>query len=245
MANWGFFHIFALLILITLDMNKVYDLHMTNEIKFHHLINSGDEKGAIELLEQCGDSINVNYKYNERIPVFLAINQRMYNLYEKIVNHHTFDGNTEDGFGETLLQSLLYLRTADEVYISDEDKAVIDKLIKITINCPNADLNQKSLNDETALSIACQYPTELLWVVEDLAKKENVNPNIIDDFGFTALTNAIRSKNIEAIKLLASRKDVSVMEVDLKEAAKNEINLADFGFEIAEKLKKAYEYAMT
>jgi hypothetical protein len=168
----------------------------------------------------------------------------MYNLYEKIVNHHTFDGNTEDDFGETLLQSLLYLRTADEACISDEDKAVIDRLIKITINCPNADLNQKDLNGETALSIACQYPTELLWMVEDLAKRENVNPNVINDFGFTALTNAIRSKNVEAIKLLANRKDVSIMEVDLKEANKVGIDLTEFGFEIAENFKKAHEYTM-
>ncbi len=243
MANWVFFHIFALLILITLDMNKVYDLHMTNEIKFHHLIDSGDEKGAIKLLKECGDSFNVNYEYKSRVPIFSAICNRMYNLYDEIVNHPTFDCGMKDAFGESLLGSLLYLRGSDEIKDSPFKVEEIERMIKILLNNKKYDFNMTDINNDTVINIACGYP-KLIWVVEELTNKKDVNPNVINDFDYTALTTAIHWKNIEAIKILATRKDVIVRPTDLEEADKNEINLADFGFEIAEKLKKAHEYAM-
>lgn len=238
MVYWVFFHIFALLILITLDMNKA------NEIKFHHLIDSGDEKGAIELLEQCGDSINVNYEYKSRIPLFSAIHQRMYNLYEKIVNHPMFDCGIKDAFGETLLGSLLYLRGSDEIKDSPFKVEEIERMIKTVLNIKKYDFNVTDINNDTVINIACGYP-KLIWVVEELANKKDVNPNVINDFDCTALTTAIHWKNIEAIKILATRKDVIVRPTDLEEADKVGIDLAEFGFEIAEKLKKEYEYAMT
>ena len=224
-------------------MNKVYDSHMTNEIKFHHLIDSGDEKGAIELLEQCGDSIDVNYKYNERIPIFSAIHQHMYDLYDEIVNHPMFNSTVEDGFGETLLGSLLYLRGCDEIKDSPFKVEEIERMIKTILNNKKYDFNMTDINNDTVINIACGYP-KLIWVVEELANKKDVNPNVINDFGRTALTTAIHWKNIEAIKILATRKDVIVRPTDLEEADMVGIDLSDFGFEIAIKLKKAHEYAM-
>jgi ankyrin repeat protein len=226
-------------------MNKVYDLHMTNEIRFHHLIDSDDEKGAIELLKQCGDSINVNYQYKNRIPVFSAINNRMYDLYDEIVNHPTFDCGMKDAFGETLLELLLYLRGSYDDDIKDSPFKVeeIERMIRTILNNERFDFNMTDINDDTAINIACEYP-ELLWVVEELAKKESVNPNIVNDFGRSALTNAIRHKNIEAVKILSKRNDITVRTIDLEEADKVGIDLADFGFETAIKLKKAHEYVM-
>jgi len=224
-------------------MNKVYDSHMTNEIKFHHLINSGDEKGAIKLLKECGNSFNVNYEYKSRVPIFSAINNRMYDLYDEIVNHPMFDCGIEDGFGETLLHSLLYLRGTDEIPITENDIEILDRLIKTVLNSKKYDFNVTDLNNDTAINMACEYP-KLIWVVEELANKKEVNPNIINDFECTALTNAIRNKNIEAIKILSKRNDILVRTVDLKEADEVGIDLTEFGFEIAEKFKKEYEYAM-
>lgn len=225
-------------------MNKVYDSHMTNEIKFHRLIDSGDEKGAIELLKQCGDSINVNYdECKNRIPVFLAIYNRMYDLYDEIVNHPTFDNKIKDGLGETLLGSLLYLRGTDEIPKTENDTASLDRMIKTVLNSKKYDFNMTDINYDTAINIACEY-LELLWVVEELANKKDVNPNIINDFDCTALTTAIHWKNIEAVKILSKRNDILVRIIDLKEADKVGIDLAEFGFEIAIKLKKAHEYAI-
>lgn len=243
MVYWAFFHIFALLILITLDMNKVYDSHMTNEIKFHHLIDSGDEKGAIKLLKECGNSFNVNYEYKSRVPIFSAIRNNMYDLYDEIVSHPMFDCGIEDGFGETLLHSLLYLRGTDEIPMTENDTASLDRMIKTILNNKKYDFNMTDINHDTVINVACEYP-KLIWVIEELVKKDNVNPNIINDWDCTALGTAIHWKNIEAIKILATRKDVIVRPTDLEEANKVGIDLTEFGFEIAEKFKKEHEYAM-
>ena len=81
-------------------------------------------------------------------------------------------------------------------------------------------------------------------MVEKLANKKDVNPNVINDIDCTALTTAIHNKNIEAVKILSKRNDILVRTVDLEEADKVGINLADFGFKDAIKLKKANEYTV-
>jgi ankyrin repeat protein len=232
-------------------MNKRFSLNgfsgkeITEEtyIQFHHLIDDDDEEGAIKLLKECGKSFNVNYEYKNRIPLFSAINNKMYDLYDEIVNHPTFDFGVEDGFGETLLESLLYLRGTDEIPMTENETASLDRMIRTILNREGFDFNVTDLNMQTALSIACENP-KLLWVVEELVKKEDVNPNIVDDFEATALTAAIRNKNIEAIKILSKRNDILVRAIDLEEANRIGIDLADFGFEAAIKLKNAHEYAM-
>ena len=214
-------------------------------IQFHKLIDSNDEKGAIELLEKSS-LLDVSYEYNERIPIFSAINNKMVDLAAKIINHPTFDGTIEDGFGETLLESLIYMYNADENDYSDLSnmKEECAKLIKAIIEQGNADaLNHKDLNKDTAIMIACEYP-KCLWIVEALTKNEKVNINCINGFKCSALTNAIENQNLEAIKILAKRKDLQVRVFDLEQADKYGVDLAKFGIEAAIKLQKAHEYAI-
>jgi ankyrin repeat protein len=167
----------------------------------------------------------------------------MYDLYDEIVNHPTFDFGVEDGFGETLLESLLYMRVSDEIPMTENETASLDRMIRTILNRERFDFNITDLNNDTAINIACGYP-KLIWVVEKLANKKDVNPNIINDIDCTALTTAIHNKNIEAVKILSKRNDILVRTVDLEEADKVGINLADFGFKDAIKLKKAHEYTM-
>ena len=222
-------------------MNKV------NEdvcIQFHKLIDSNDEKGAIELLEKSS-LLDVSYKYNEIIPIFSAISNKMTDLAVKIVNHPTFDALVEDDFGESLFESLIYLYGADEAIFGDKEyEEMCVKLIKEIIEQGNADvLNQQDLNKDTAINIACGYP-KCLWIVDALAKNEEVNINSTNDFDCSALTSAIINQNTEAIKILAKRKDLEVTVSDLELADKNGIDLAKFGIEAAIKLQKAHEYAV-
>jgi 5'-3' exonuclease len=218
-------------------MNKRFSLKNfgTNEItrdtyiQFHKLIDDGDEKGAIELLKKYGDSFNVNYEYKMKLPIFSAINKNMNDLFDEIVNHYTFDGVNEDGFGESLLHSLLYLRGgAEELQLQESEKANIDRMIRTLLNSNKQDLNAVDLNNDTAINISCEYPN-LLWITEDLVNREYVNPNIINDFSSTALTNAIRNDNIDAIKLLSKRKDLIVRDKDIELATKHGINLSEYG----------------
>lgn len=206
-------------------MNKVNEKAC---IQLHKLINSGDEKGAINLINSEKD-IDVSYEYNGRIPIFFAFNKRMYDLVEVIVNHPTFNPLIEDGFGESFLESLLYLYTADEC--TDDDRAEIKRYIDLLLKSENTCFNHKDLNEDTALSIACEYP-QLLWVVEFLASKEEVNVNTINDINFSPLTSAIDNNNIKAIELLSKRKDIVVREIDVKKAKENNIDLSKYGLEI-------------
>ena len=73
------------------------------------------------------------------------------------------------------------------------------------------------------------YPNEI-WVVKELASNPSVDINTIDDFGCTALTTAIRYKNIEAIKILSKRKDLIVRDKDIELAKEKGIDLTEFGF---------------
>jgi hypothetical protein len=213
-------------------------------IQFHKLIDSNDEKGAIELLEKSS-LLDVSYKHNERIPIFSAISNKMTDLAVKIVNHPTFDASLEDGFGETILESLIYLYIADEASFNDKQyEDMCSKLIKAIIEQGNADvLNKVDINDDTAINIACQYP-KCLWIVKALARNEDVNININNDLDGSPLTSAIISQNTEAIKILAKRKDLEVTVSDLELADKYGIDLAKFGIEAAIKLQKAHEYAV-
>ena len=242
---FGLLGIFSYLCNILNYNISIMNKNVTEEtyIKFHQLINNGDEEEAIKLLKECGESFDVNYEYNQRVPIFSAINNRMYDLYDEIVNHPTFDFGVEDGFGETLLESLLYMRVSDEIPMTENETASLDRMIRTILNRERFDFNITDLNNDTAINIACGYP-KLIWVVEKLANKKDVNPNIINDIDCTALTTAIHNKNIEAVKILSKRNDILVRTVDFEEADKVGINLADFGFKDAIKLKKAHEYAM-
>jgi hypothetical protein len=213
-------------------------------IQFHKLIDSNDEKGAIELLE-TSSLLDVMYEHNTRLPIFSAINNKMVDLAVKIINHPTFEGTLEDGFGESLFESLIYLYTADEPgFNGKEYEEMCVKLIKEIIEQGNADvLNQQDLNEDTAIMIACDYP-KCLWIVEALANNEDVDINLINDSDCSALTNAIRNRNAQAIEVLAKRKDLEVRTHDLEMADKYGIDLAKFGIEAAIKLQKAHEYAV-
>ena len=77
-------------------MNKV---NKNACIQLHKLIDSGDEKGAINLINSEKD-IDVSYEYDCCIPIFSAFSEKMYGLAEVIINHPTFNPLVENGFGE-------------------------------------------------------------------------------------------------------------------------------------------------
>ena len=110
-------------------------------------------------------------------------------------------------------------------------------MIKIILNCDTYNFNFKDLNEDTAINVAAEYP-QALWIVKALAAKKNVDINIINDFDCTALTNAIRNKNIKAIKVLAKRSDLLVRDYDLEVAKKYEVNLEDYGIDTSHCMTK-------
>jgi hypothetical protein len=197
------------------------------QILLHKLIDEGDEIGAIKLIEKEGKDFNVNYEFNLRIPIVSAVNGKMYDLFEKIVNHPKFDSSVEDGFGETLLESLIYLYGSDEVTVSEAEEKSLKRMITSILKSDTYDFNAKDLNNDTAINIACEYP-KMTWIVEALASKKDIDINVINDFECAALGNCIRNKNLEALKIIGQRPDVKVTEEDKKLAKSYGINLSDY-----------------
>jgi ankyrin repeat protein len=196
-------------------------------ILLHKLIDENDEIGAIKLIEKERGKINVNYEFNQRVPIFSAINNKMYKLFDTIVNCEGFDSKIEDGFGETLFESLLYLSGSDEVNTSKEDNALLKSMIKSILSSKTFDFNAKDLNNDTAINVACEYPNEL-WVVEALVSKKSTDINVINDFDCSAIDNCIRNKNMEALKLLGQRPDLVIREETKKLAKECGINLDEY-----------------
>jgi len=211
-------------------------------VKLHELINNGDEQGAINLIK-FERGIDVSYEYNNKVPTISAINNEMFDLFEVIVNHPTFDSSIEDGFGETLLESLMYIYASAEIANDKENEKKLERIITTILKSDTYDFNAKDLNSDTAINIACEFP-KMLWIVEALASKKEVDINIVNDIDCAALGNCIRNKNLEALKIIAKRKDLIVTVNDLKLADRYGVDLSEYGIEIAEKLKKAHDYAM-
>ena len=197
------------------------------QVLLHKLIDENDEIGAIKLLEKEGKDFNVNYEFNQRVPIISAVNNKMYTLFEKIVSHPKFDSSIEDGFGETLLESLIYLYGSDEISASKEEEKSLKRMITAILKSDTYDFNAKDLNSDTAINIACEYP-KMLWIVEALASKKSVDINIVNDFECAALGDCIRNKNLEALTIIGKRPDVKVREEDKKLAKSYGINLGDY-----------------
>ena len=191
------------------------------------LIDEGDENGAIDLINKQGESFDVNYTFNDRVPIFSAINNKMYNLFRVIINHKSFDGSKEDGFGETLLSSLLYAYGTDEIDKSSEDERNMVAMITAILESENFDFNIQDINLDTPINIASEK-AKMNWIVKALASKPNVDVNVVNDFNRAALGNAIAKKNIEAIKILGKRPDLIVRDEDKALAKKMGIDLEKY-----------------
>jgi hypothetical protein len=196
-------------------------------ILLHKLIDEHDEIGAIKLIEENMDKVDVNYEFNMRMPVFSALNASMFKLFGKIVSHPKFNSKVEDGFGETLLQSLLYMYSADEVTSSSEDEKSLIDMITAILDNKSFDFNARDLSGDTALTIVCEYP-KMNWVAKKLISDRNVDVNQENEFHQSAIKKCISSNNLATLRELGKRPDLVVSE-EHKTLAKNRgINLDEY-----------------
>ena len=196
-------------------------------ILLHKLIDEHDEIGAIKLIEENMDKVDVNYEFNMRMPVFSALNASMFKLFAKIVSHPNFKSKVTDGFGETLLQSLLYMYSADEVSSSsDDEKSLIDMITAIMDN-KSFDFNERDLSGDTALTIVCEYP-KMTWIAKRLIADRNVDVNQANEFHLSPLKKCISANNLETLRELGKRPDLVVSEEDKTLAKNRGINLDEY-----------------
>jgi hypothetical protein len=196
-------------------------------ILLHKLIDENDELGAIKLIDDNIDTIDVNYQFNMRIPVFSALNANMFKLFNKIISMDNFDSTVTDGFGETLLQSFMYIYSADDVVLTKDSNDMLAQIVSTIIDNKKFDLNTHSISGDTALTTGAMYP-KMDWIVKKLVSRKEVDVNMTNFMGMTPLGICIENNNIEAIKELGKRPDLVVNENDLKAAKKAGINLNDY-----------------
>jgi hypothetical protein len=196
-------------------------------VMLHKLIDEHDEIGAIKLIEENMDSIDVNYEFNMRIPVFSALNANMFKLFAKMVSHPKFDSTVEDGFGETLLQSILYMYSADEVTSTSEDEKSLADMINVIMSNDNFDFNARDLSGDTALTIVCDNE-KMKWVAKKLIANPKVDVNQGNEFMATPLTVCLNAKNLDVLTELGKRPDLQVREEDRQLAKSLGIDLNSY-----------------
>jgi hypothetical protein len=196
-------------------------------ILLHKYIDENDELAAIKLIEKEGKDFDVNYEFNYRIPIFSTVNSKMYKLFDVIVNHPKWDSSILDGFGEPLIDALVYLYGCEEMEQSKEDEKHLKTMILSLLKSKQVDFNARDLNDDTTINIACEYPS-MAWIVAALVSNRNIDVNVVSTYNTTALTNALANKNIEALTLLGMRPDLKVRSEEKSLANKMGIDLSKY-----------------
>lgn len=196
-------------------------------ILLHKLIDEGDEDGAIELIDKEKD-IDVNFEFNDRRPIFSAIDAKMHRIAGKIIINDKFDSNQDDGYGESLIQNLLFNYYLDRTNtLSAKNAKNVQEMIETIVDSGKFDLNFIDDNEDTAINVACM-DSNMAWLVKKLAARKEIDVNHVNDIGWAALGNAIRFNNLEAIKYLGKRPDLEVRDKDKELAKKKGIKLDEY-----------------
>ena len=196
-------------------------------IMLHKLIDENDELGACKLIEKEGKNVDINHEFNQKLPIFACILSKMPTLFDMIVNHPKFDSNAVDGFGETLLQSILYVHGSNEVTTTTEEDKMLEKMINSILKSKVFDFGKHDMNEDTALTIACEFKNQA-WVVKNLVARKDIDVNVVNDVDCSALTNCIKCGNLEALKALGKRPDLVVREIDKNLARAHKIKLSEY-----------------
>lgn len=196
-------------------------------VLFHKYIDEKDEISAIKLIKKQGADFDVNYTFNDRIPVFSCLSFSMKDLFKEIINHPKWDSTITDGFGETLLESLIFLNGVEDIERNKAKEKEMDEMIALLAKSKKIDFNVKDFTSDTALNVAVEFP-RMVWLVKILLAKREVDVNIVNECDCAPLTTCIRKKNFKALELLGKRPDLIVREVDKKLANSLGIDLREY-----------------
>ena len=196
-------------------------------ILLHKLIDEHDEVGAIKLIDENVEKINVNYVFNNSVPALAALNANMITLFNKIISDPSFDNKITDGFGETILQAILYVYSSDTVTSTSEDEKKLVSIINSIIDSDIFDYNECDFTRDTALTIACAYP-KMNWATKKLISNKKVDVNHTNIFNQSPVAICILRDNLEMLEELGKRPDLVITEEDRKVAKNHNVKLDKF-----------------
>ena len=200
---------------------------LDERIQLHKLIDEKREDEAIALIDTMGDLFDVNYEFKEQTPIFSAIANDMDKLFEKITTHPRFNSSADDGFGETLLQSLMYMYASNEIEKSKDESIRLEGMIKVILSNQHLDINAVDINLDPAIYTACEYP-ELLWVLKELVYRPDVNVAMVNDIDTTIVGVCLYYENLDALSLVGQRPDLKLTKTDKEIAKQKGIDLSKY-----------------
>lgn len=204
----------------TLNQKTIKEIQALELVR---LIKDNKEDEAIKFV---GDyNVDINYiPKNCPMPLIMAINRCMMKFYELSINNEKFNPNIYNEVWDTLLGLLIYFsQTNMDINMYSKVTSMIEQLLKHK----NLNVNQKDINGDTALTIACTHPSNI-WIVKSLLSRDEIDVNAITNFNESALSISIEHYNTEAFKLLIERKDIIIRDKDKEIFKKYEINLSDY-----------------
>lgn len=182
------------------------ELNTNDDLLLKLISEKNDEQGAIELLKQEGDRIDIN----NDLFIFIAIDCGMTELSKAILKHPRFNPKDAIGkFGVPFVEYLMFNVVNTFTCHKNAIRSAKDILDFIFNEFKSWDFNLADLNHNTCLHIACDEE-RVLEYVKYLVNNKNVNVNAVNDFNETPLTRALISKNIRAVKLLCTRQDLKI-----------------------------------
>lgn len=179
----------------------------------HKFLDTKNDEEAAKLITANDPELDVNFELNGNIPIFTIVDNHLTKSFSAIINNPKFNINILNGFGEPLLQSLIY------EYRQDPNESV-KNMINAVLECKNYNINAQNINLDTAINVAVERENTL-WIVETLAKNPNTDINTPNDINLTPFENALTNKNNDALRILGTRPDLVIREYETNEVAKN------------------------
>lgn len=210
------------------------DVNIKPELLLHKYIEERNERDAIALVRGNND-LDVNFEFEYTFPVQSAIAMKMFDLFQAIVSHKNYNKNCNDQIAGSVLIVMLIIYASDFSDMNPTERETLKSLITSTIKNKSVDFNARDLSGDTALSIACDFPS-LSWAVKLLVDIDEVDVNSENDSGITPITNAMTSENREAIEILLNSGRVELTAMDKNVASQ-------LGFTLSKVKKESFAEA--
>lgn len=192
------------------------------ELHLHRSIDRNQESEVVKILNDNAE-MDVNCEHHCSLPIFKIVECAMLDGFKAIIKNKNLNLGAYDATGDTIFSHLMY------AYLYDTDKATseIYKSMIAELLALDVDFNIADTIGDTLLILATESKKSN-WIVAELLKRSNVNVNIVNDNNYTALTKAIHNNNIQAVKMLLSRKDTVVRQEDIDVANRVGVDLSNW-----------------